>query len=363
VYYSYIDASGSRLRKDPENFALTSVTINQSCLEYMNQKINKIKKKEFPEYDPNKIELHAKDMIQRNGFFKNIPITQIYQLLDKTFEFLSKPEVDYFLVASVIKKELMYESTGIEEWAYKFVLERINKNIEFLNKQNNTSEKCNLIIDTESERNFMISNRINRILKQGTEYSNLELINKDIAFLDSKSSNMLQITDCISYAIRKYHRKNTGNSQYIQKWENYYCSIKPRFRNKNNPLHIIGLKIFPEILTLTSKFCHENNVTTLTVLDKPQMYKTDYGKKFQCIVQCDDTKKSIMKLNINQTSKKMIQNILGDLDKLVGHMIYFEIIHTKKFGKSIEILTITKIKKNPSKSISLNALKYLSQTH
>jgi len=165
VYYSYLDASGSRLRKDPENFVLTAITIHESQLKYIDKRIYWIKKKEFPEYDPNEIELHVKDMLQRKKYFQGISREQIYQLLDKIFEFLSKPEVDYFLVASVIKKELMYESTGIEEWAYKFVLERINKNIEFLNKQNHTSEKCQLYMDTEGERDYLMSNRIGWELK------------------------------------------------------------------------------------------------------------------------------------------------------------------------------------------------------
>lgn len=93
MYYSYIDASGNRLRKDPENFVLTSVTISQSQLKYMNEKINEIKKKILPEYDPNDIELHVKDMLKRKGFFKNISTIQTYQLLDKTFQFLSEYRV------------------------------------------------------------------------------------------------------------------------------------------------------------------------------------------------------------------------------------------------------------------------------
>lgn len=110
----------------------------------------------LPECDPNDIELHVKDMTHRNGIFKDIPTSQTNLLLDKTFQLLSKPETNYFIVASVIKKELMYESTDIEEWAYKFVLERINDGVKLLNKQNNTYEKCKLYIDTEGERNYSI---------------------------------------------------------------------------------------------------------------------------------------------------------------------------------------------------------------
>jgi len=345
MYYSYIDASGSKLRKDSENFVLTSVTISQSQLKYMNEKINEIKKKILPEYDPNDIELHVKDMLKRKGFFKNIPTSQTYQLLNNTFQFLSEDSTDYFIVASVIKKELMYESTDIEEWAYRFILERINGGIEFLNKQNNTTEKCKLFVDNEGEHNFGISSRIEWELKYGTKYSNLELLGKP-DFVDSKNDIMIQVTDCISYAIRKYHRKNNGNYSYTQKWRKYYRSIEPKFRNKNKQHKGTGLKIFPEISILTSGFCTKNNITRLVVLDKPEIRYTDFGKRLQCTVKCNDSKNSLRMLNINQTSKKMIQYILGDLNKLVGHIIHCVITQAKRFGKNVGLFTIKKIEKS-----------------
>ena len=347
VYYSFIDASGSILRKDPENFVLTSITIHESNLKYFNEKINEIKKKEFPEYDPNKIELHVKDMLKRKRFFQNVSREQTYQLLDKTFQFLSEPTTDYFIVSSIIKKELMYELTDIEEWAYRFVLERINKSVEFLNKQDNTIQKCKLIIDNEGEHNFGISSRIEWELKYGSKYSKFKFILGKPDFVDSKDNTMMQMTDCISYTIRKYHRKNRGNYSYTQKWREYYKSIEPKFSGKHTKYNGGGgLKIFPEVPILTSDFCTKNNITKLTVLDKPEMHYTDFGKKLQCMVQCNDTKNSLRMLNINQTSKRVIEKILGNLNRLVGYIIHFVIKQAKRFGKDIGLFTINKIEKN-----------------
>jgi len=134
VYYSYIDASGSRLRKDPENFVLTAITIHESQLKYIDKKIYWIKKKELLEYDPNKIELHAKDMTHRYSFFKNIPIAQIYQLLDKTFSFLSEGSADYFTVSTTLQKRKYGKNGAI------YVQYRINvsqENIEELRWEGN----------------------------------------------------------------------------------------------------------------------------------------------------------------------------------------------------------------------------------
>ncbi|MBA4719163.1 MAG: DUF3800 domain-containing protein [Nitrosopumilus sp.] len=205
-----------------------------------------IKKKEFPEYDPNEIELHVKDMLKRKKWLQNISREQIHQLLDKTFHFLSKPETDYFIVASLIQKKLMYEPTDIEKLAYQFLLERINNGIKLLNKQNKTSEKCQLYIDTEGRRDQTISGKIKHELEDGEKYSNLELIKLDVYFMRSQYSNMLQITDCIAYAIRRYWRENNNQNRYDQKWNDYYCLIEPKFSKYRGKFIGVGLKIFPE---------------------------------------------------------------------------------------------------------------------
>ncbi len=346
MYYSYIDASGNRLRKDPENFVLTSITIHESQLEYMDKRIYWIKKNELPEYYPKNMELHVKNMLKRKGIFKNISTSQTYNLLDKTFQFLSEGDTDYFIVSSIIKKELMYELTDIEEWAYRFVLERINGGIELLNKQNSANEKCQLIIDNDGERNFQISSRIDWELKYGSKYSKFEFILGKPDFVDSKSNNMMQITDCIPYAIRKHYRKNRGNYSYIEKWRKYYNLIEPKFRSENRKYKGVGLKVFPEVSILTSDFCTKNNITKLTVLDKPEIHYTDFGKRLQCTVQCNDVKNSLRMLNINQTSKRVIKKILGNLNRLVGHIIHFIIKQAKRFGKDVGLFTINRIEKN-----------------
>ena len=157
---------------------------------------------------------------------------------------------------------------------------------------------------------------------------------------------MMQMTDCVSYAIRKYHRKNSGNYKYTQKWITYYNLIKPKFRNKNDRYKGVGLKVFPEVPILTSNFCTKNNITKLTVLDKPEIHYTDFGKKLQCMVQCNDGNNSLRMLNINQTSKRVIQKILGTLNKLVGFIIHFIIKQAKRFGKDVGLFTISKIEKS-----------------
>ncbi len=246
----------------------------------MAQKINEIKTKEFPEWGPTQIELHVKDMLKRKRIFQGISREQVYQTLDKIFQFLSESHLNYFITFSVIKKDLMYELTDIEEWAYRFILKRIDSGIQILNKQLNTNEKCKLIIDNEGEQNFGISSCIGWELKYGTKYCKFESILGKPHFVDSKDDNMMQITDCISYAIRKHHRKNTGNYSYTQKWRKYYHSIEPKFRSDNGRYKGVGLKLFPEVPTLTSQFCTKNNVTKLMVLDKPEIHYTDFGKNF-----------------------------------------------------------------------------------
>ncbi len=334
MYYSYIDASGSRFRNDSENFVLTSVTIHQSQLKYVNGRIYWIKKKTLPEYDPQDIELHAKDMIQRNDTFKNISISQTYQLLDKTFQFLSKPDTDIFITSSLIKKDMLYQKTDPEKWAYTFLSEKINEEMAAKNRQNGTSEKCKLIVDTEKDRDFNIRVMIEHVLKYQTKYSDYKWMKREVEFIDSKDSNLMQIVDCSAYAIRKHWRDGNNQNEYEQKWHDYYSQIKPKFRNNNGKIIDVGLKIFPNPPLFTIPFCEKNKIDEFLVLSEPRYTMTEYGLKYQCHIGCYDNKFSIRVWNISNYAKQQICEIIRN-DSLARKMVKIKTDHSKKFGRKV----------------------------
>lgn len=178
MYYSFIDASGKHLRKDPENFVLNSITIHESELEQICIKINEIKKDYFKNIDPNMIEFHVTSMLHRDDYFKGMKPKHLYKILDDIFSLISSSQDDYFITTSLIKKDMLYQETDPEKWAYTFLLEKINEEVVAKNRQNGTSERCKLIVDTEKDRDFDIRVMIEHVLKYQTKYSDYKWVKK-----------------------------------------------------------------------------------------------------------------------------------------------------------------------------------------
>jgi hypothetical protein len=71
MFLAYIDASGESSLKDRENYVVSSVVISEIRWQIMDNMVRQIKIKHFPSLPVEEIEIHAKDMMNRDGFFKS----------------------------------------------------------------------------------------------------------------------------------------------------------------------------------------------------------------------------------------------------------------------------------------------------
>lgn len=330
MYYSFVDASGKHLHNDPENFVLNSVTIHKSHQKELEERIDHIKEKHFPDINPRFVEFHATDMVHYRGIFKKMKAHKIYKMFDDMFDMVSDESTKLFIVSSVIKKPKIYFGTDIEELAYGFMLEGIDREV----KSRDKSLKAILEIDSEGDRDDYVMNKIYRITKNGTKYSNLQNISHEKIIQNSKSSNLLQLCDVIGYAIRKRHRDGNAENKYNQKWELYYSQLRTKFSKVKGRHYNYGLMVFPKINWLTTSHVEKNNIRNLKVLKKPQIYETYYGDNLQCIVGCDDG--SVRMLDINKSRQSRIAELGFDLKHLLDKSISISISYTGK-TRSINI--------------------------
>ncbi len=68
MFIIYLDASGRPEQSDPESFTLASVIIKEQNYQDLDNKIKQIKLKHFPSLPDEKVEFHAKDMMNREEF-------------------------------------------------------------------------------------------------------------------------------------------------------------------------------------------------------------------------------------------------------------------------------------------------------
>jgi len=65
MYLIYIDSSGTPSIKDVEDYVLSAIIVNENDWTYIDNMVTDIKIKHFPNIEPSKIEIHAKDMVNK----------------------------------------------------------------------------------------------------------------------------------------------------------------------------------------------------------------------------------------------------------------------------------------------------------
>jgi hypothetical protein len=253
MYIVYIDGSGRPEKncEPKESFVLAALVTHESQWTYIDNKVKEIKLKHFPRVGVEDFELHAKDMLNREGIFRGLNWKEIYAIFDDIFDFLIRDDTEICLIASVIMKQRMYEGKDIEKWAYRLLVERINK---FLEKNNETAILAGIgpqygimIIDSCGvEPDTKLRKKLVEMLKQGTYYVKLTFLIEDPLFTDSKWRNLSQLTDCVAYAVRKHFRNPANPSFHDVNWEKYYQMIRKKAdKNENGIIDGCGIKVFP----------------------------------------------------------------------------------------------------------------------
>ena len=246
MYLSYIDTSGCPEKSDPENFVVVAVIINDSSWHNMNKAIQDIKTKYFPNMIPNSVEFHVKEMLNHTGIYRRMSANTRYSILDDLFEFISAKKTVLKIIGTITDKQI--KRTGnIETFGYIPVFERFNRYLAqrngLLKDASETPEYGTIIIDSAGKKDQKLQSKLIPILKKGTSRSNFNYLQTDLLFRNSKYDNMIQLTDCISYCIRKYHRRNNTNDIHLQHWQKYYSMLENKFYSKDGQYDGYGLKM------------------------------------------------------------------------------------------------------------------------
>ncbi len=250
MYLSYLDSSGRPEYTDRENYVLASVTVNERQWHYLKKEVERIKRKHFLDRNPDKVELHAKEMMSHTGIYKTLSWDKIFEILDDFFEFITNDTTRLTIIAALIKKDKLRKKIDVELWGHRFLFERLNSYLdeqnEFLAQVDNPHEYGIMIVDTEgSVKDQKLRNKLSEMLSDGTHYSDLGFLIEEPLFTDSKWRNLSQVVDCVAYCIRKHYRTNNNPTRQTQKWDEYFSKLKNRFHSKNGNYLGYGLKIFP----------------------------------------------------------------------------------------------------------------------
>ncbi len=244
-----MDSSGSPLMKEKENYVISAIIVNEAKWTYIDNMVTDIKIKHFPDIEPNKIEIHAKDMVNRDNNFKSLPQTQVFDIFTDVYNLIGDPDSNLKIISVLIQKDKIYstktKSFDIEGWGHRLIIERIEKYLEKINKGNETDQYGIIIEDTVSRKyDEKTRNKVHAIMADGTLYSKINYLIEDPLFTDSKWRNLSQLVDCVAYCVRREFMSNQTAAKK-QIWDNYFKTISTNFDSNGKQYIGYGLKIFP----------------------------------------------------------------------------------------------------------------------
>lgn len=125
MYLTYIDESGKAERSDPEpEYVLAALTINESAWKDVDNRVRSLKQKYFPNAKYNEIELHATDIFNHKGAFKNMSLEKRLAIFTDVMTIVS--EIDCSISAILIRKDRIKRKTlEIDIYALELLFERL----------------------------------------------------------------------------------------------------------------------------------------------------------------------------------------------------------------------------------------------
>lgn len=238
----YVDESGNANYTDNLPFYnLTGIIVNEEDWVLVDNALTRIKLEFFPNFPPEDIEFHAKQIRNKNGIFSHLSNEQIKDMLLKFFHMISEMPIQILSVLvnkrEILKRQIKFNP--IEDKSWEYLLERFDM---FIGNRN-VGERTQFglaIIDSEGERyDTELRRKIRKIVKTGTNFHNFRYILEDALFTYSHWRNLTQIADMIAYCIVKQKESNQLFSECFKKIESKFYS------NNGGSYNGFGLKIIP----------------------------------------------------------------------------------------------------------------------
>lgn len=252
MYLTYIDESGKPNRTDPESeYVLASLTINESVWKEIDSRVRGLKQKYFPMEDYYNIEIHATDIFNHRGAFKNMALEKRLRIFRDVMTIVS--EIDCSISAVIVRKDFI-KSDGfeIDIFAMEMIFERLCYFLNVANGNNrlygNDEEYAIIMIDSVDKKyDNKIRMKIRSLFDNGTRYEKNKYLIEDPIFVDSSYRHMSQIVDCIAYCIRRNFRAKEADEKERETFDSFFRIIEPKILKNGIGTNRYGLKFFPKV--------------------------------------------------------------------------------------------------------------------
>jgi len=206
-WVAYIDESGSGLKseKGPNRFVLACVAGSTDALGELEEKIRRLKLDLVPGADPAKWELHAGDMFHGRGGspLGSMSTQQNMRVMRQIIDIVCGCNVVLFniIVTGARMRRKRVTDAKIAEHATSLLVERLGR----FAAERGDGVTLRMVSDNVVERNRLAMRRalVRWKARQPAPLGgNLQVT--EIAFMDSRSSALVQVADAIAYIINRH---------------------------------------------------------------------------------------------------------------------------------------------------------------
>lgn len=250
MYLVYVDESGTIQITDENNYILSAVIIHESTWRKFDRKINQIKLDYLINDNPLEIELHTAHLVRnRDTAFEDYDKTIRNEILVRLSNIIKKNRCR--LLSVIIEKDHIDEERKspewIQLWAWRILLERIEKFLEKKNDETITNYGL-LCIDSNSEK---IVNHINDIIhtfrQEGSMYLDCKYLIENPFFVDSNMRNLIQLADFSAWVTKRWYLIKKGKTTEYDNFNSILIdNIFDRFdKTPSGEVEGAGIKIHP----------------------------------------------------------------------------------------------------------------------
>lgn len=244
MYLIYVDESGTvSLNDGTKLYVLASIIIHEYKWMEINEKIEQLKLKFFPNCNPGDFEFHMSNITHKTGVFKEKPKNELFKIVREVFNLIS--EIDCTIICVVIMKELIGNPKKIEYMSLKYLLERFERNLEEKNKDKQNKD-FGLVFMDRIERcvDFNRFKTIRDVKKQINDiYRKETFVIEDPVFVDSQYRSLIQLADAIAFCVQRTFQESNEKTQLFKE---SFELIRDKFAvNSKGEIEGAGLKIFP----------------------------------------------------------------------------------------------------------------------
>jgi len=247
MYLIYLDESGSPdLADDSPYYVVSALIINEKEIFKVRDLVCNLKRKYFPDADPNEIEIHMKDLAHHRGVFKDLGLENERKLIREIGDLI--PLTNCTLTTVCMNKAALYgdHKEHVLEFALKFLFERVCTFLdEYSGIERHRPEFGILMLDSISpQMDNKIRIQMMGLIKNGTEYRRSEYFLDQPMFVRSCDDHIMQLADYASYCMkRRIMGELDKNEDNRKMYREITDKLQPRFLAYGKKG--LGLKIYP----------------------------------------------------------------------------------------------------------------------